>query len=219
MYGLIELLDKEVHVIASPVVDILDTIVIQTELLCIGNRLTLHRIGIKIVVHVNTVDIITGDDILCHFADIIAVLSHTRIQDKHIIVSKTTHGFPNGNMIRGQLLGGLRLSTIGIDPGMQFHATLVTLVDHPLQRIPVRLRSFTLLTCEETAPRFEFALIEGVALRTYLEDNHIHTVLLQLVELIGQRLLHLLGTHTLKLSVDALNPRTTHFSLLGESGE
>ena len=78
---------------------------------------------------------------------------------------------------------------------------------------PVRLRRPTLLTGQETAPWFELALVESVALRTHLEDNHIHTVLHQLIELIGQRLLHLLGAHALKLSVDTLNPRTAHLTL------
>ena len=165
----------------------------------------------------DTVDIIAGDDILGHLTDIVAVLWHTGIENKHIVVSKAGHRLSDSDMLRGQLLGGLRLGAIGIDPGVQFHPTLMALGNHPLKGIPVRLRGLTLLTGEETAPRLKLALIEGIALRAYLEDNHIHTVLLQLVELIGQRLLHLLGTHPLKLSVDTLNPRATHFSLLGES--
>ena len=219
VYRLIELLDKEIHIIAAPVVDIPDTITILPVLLGIRDILSLHGIGIEIVVHMDTVDIITGDDILGHLADIIAVLGQSGIQDKHIVIGETTHRLPHGDMIGSQLLGGLRLSTIGIDPRVQLHPALVTLGDHPLQRIPVRLRGLTLLTGQETAPGFEFALIEGIALRTHLEDDHIRTVLLQLVELIGQRLLHLLGAHPLKLSVDTLNPRTTHLSLLGERGE
>ena len=51
--------------------------------------------------------------------------------------------------------------------------------------------------------------------RTNLENNDIHTIFLQLVELVGQRLLHPLFAHTLELSVDALYPRTTHLPFLG----
>ena len=68
---------------------------------------------------------------------------------------------------------------------MQLHTTTVTLVYHPLQRIPVRRRSLTLLASEESAPRFEVALVQRVALGTYLKEDGIDSILLQLVELIA----------------------------------
>ena len=97
---------------------------------------------------------------------------------------------------------------------MQLHPTLVALFDHPFQGIPVGTWCLTLLSGQETAPRFELTLIEGIALRANLEDDHIHSVSLQLVELIGQRLLHLHCSKSLELPVNTLDPRATHLPLL-----
>ena len=132
MDGLIELFDEEVHVIATPVVDIPDTVIIQPELLRIGNGLALHRIGIEIVVHVDAVDIVAGDDVLGHLTDIFTVLWHAGIEDKHIVVGKARHRLSDSNMVRCQLLGSLRLGAIGIDPGVKLHPTLMALSNHPL---------------------------------------------------------------------------------------
>ena len=68
---------------------------------------------------------------------------------------------------------------------MQLHTTTVTLVYHPLQRIPIRRRSLPLLASEESAPRFKVALVQRIALGAHLKEDGIDTILLQLVELIA----------------------------------
>ena len=108
----------------------------------------------------------------------------------------------------------LGFCTIRVQPCVKLHATLVTLLNHPLQRVPIRLRRLALHTGEETAPRLNIALIESVALGTHLEEDGVHTILLQLVELIGKRLLHLLCGHSDELSVHTLNPRSAKLTLL-----
>ena len=214
MNGLIELLHEEVHIITTPVVDILDTIGVATELKRIGNSHTLHRIGIEIIVHVDAIDIVARDDILGHLADVVASLRNAWIQNQQSVVLETEMRCTIDDMACSQRLGGLGASTIGIDPRMQFHTTLVALSNHPLQGIPIRRWRLALNTCEESAPGLDLALVERITLWAHLEDNQIDTILLQLVELIGQRLLHLLCTHTLELSVHTLNPCPTHFALL-----
>ena len=72
----------------------------------------------------------------------------------------------------------------------------------------------TLPTCKETAPWFQRTVIERIALRTHLKDNGIHTVFLQFVQLISQRLLHFLGTHPHPLAIDSLYPRSAELTLL-----
>ena len=190
---------------------ILNTIRIILEEFIIWNGLTLCRIGIEIVIHMNTIYIIAAHDIFYNFTDIVAIFRYSRVQDKLIVICKTTHRLANGNMILCQFLRTFCFGTIWINPCMEFHMTLMTLIDHPLQWIPVRTWCYTLLPSKESAPRFDLTLIESITLRTYLEDNHIYTIFLQLIELICQCLLHFLGSHTLELSVYALNPRTTHF--------
>ena len=165
----------------------------------------------------DTIHIVTGYDILGNHTDIIAVFLHTRIQDKQIVVSKTAIGLANGNMVIGQLMGGLGLCTEGVNPCVQLHIALVALVDHPLQGIPIRIGGLTLCAGQESAPRLNLTLVERIALGAHLEDNHVYAILLQLVQLIGKRLLHLLGTKILELSVYTLYPGSAHFSLLSPS--
>ena len=180
----------------------------------VGNRLPCSRIRIEIVVHVNTIHIVTSHDVFSHLTDIVAVFWDTRIQDQQIVILKTGLWCTLGDMTGGQSFCGLRPGTIRIDPGMQFHPTLMAFVNHPLQGIPIGRRSLPLDTCKETAPRLQLTLVKGVALWTYLEDNHVYTIFLQLIELITQCLLHLHCTQTLELSVHTLYPCATHLTLL-----
>ena len=89
---------------------------------------------------------------------------------------------------------------------MKLHAPLMALFYHPLQRVPIGLWCLSLLACEEPAPWFYIALIECVAFGSDLENDGIDTVFFEFIQLIEQRLLHLLGGHTQELSVDALYP-------------
>ena len=97
---------------------------------------------------------------------------------------------------------------------MQFHTSAVTLVNHPLQRVPIRLRSHALLSCQIVAPRLQLALVEGVALGADLEDDSIASIFLQFVQLVAARALHSLRTDALKLSVYALYPCPSEFTFL-----
>ena len=76
---------------------------------------------------------------------------------------------------------------------MNLHSTLMTLLNHPLQRVPIRQRGLALDTGEELTPRFEVTLIKGIAFGTHLEDDGIHAILLQFIELLGEHRLDLLG--------------------------
>ena len=99
MNGLIELLHEKVHVVASPVADVPDAVIVLPELLCIGDVLSLHGIGIEVVVHVDAIHVVATDDVLHHLTDIVAVFRHTRIQDKLVVVGEAAHRVPHGNMI------------------------------------------------------------------------------------------------------------------------
>ena len=94
---------------------------------------------------------------------------------------------------------------------MQFHATIVTLVDHPREGIPAWI--LTLTSCEKFAPRFIIALVECIGFGTHLKHHGIDATGLQDIELTGEIGLHLLATHALELAIDTLNPSTTHLAL------
>ena len=76
---------------------------------------------------------------------------------------------------------------------MNLHSTLMTLLNHPLQRVPIRRWSLALNTGEELTPRFKITLIKCIAFGTHLEDDGIHAILLQFIELLGEHRLDLLG--------------------------
>ena len=217
--GLIELLDEEVDIISAPVVDVPDAVGVLTEEVFVGDNLALHGIGIEIVVHVDAVDIITAHDVTRHLTDVITVLWESGIEDEEIVVAETAEGLAYCDMVGCELLGGLRLCTIWVDPCVEFHTTAMTLCNHPLQGVPVRRGCHTLLACQETAPWLELTLIEGVTFGAHLEDDDVTTVFLEFVELIREGLLHLLGAKALKLTVDTLNPGTAELTLgLGDKG-
>ena len=158
-----------------------------------------------------SIDVISAHDVLHDVADILAVLRQTRVQQQLSVVVKGTLWVLHAHVVHGKCCGGLGFCTIGINPSMNLHTALVALVHHPLQRIPVRRRGLSLLTGEEATPRFKATFIEGVALRSHLEDDGINAVALQLIELSRERLLHLLGSHAQELSVNTLYPSSSEF--------
>ena len=79
---------------------------------------------------------------------------------------------------------GLGLCTVWVEPSMQLHATLMTLVYHPLQGVPVGRGSLALLSGEKSAPRLKVALVQSVTLGTHLKEYSVDTILLQFVKLI-----------------------------------
>jgi len=95
---------------------------------------------------------------------------------------------------------------------MQLHAPFVALFYHPLQRIPVRIRGFSLLSAEEFAPWFVLAWIERIALGAHLKDDGVDAISLKFVELATQSALHGGSVHALKLSVHALYPCSPELS-------
>ena len=106
------------------------------------------------------------------------------------------------------------LGTIRINPGMQFHASAMTLFHHPLQRVPIRRRSHTLLSCQISAPGFQLAFIKSIALCSHLKDDGIDAILLKFVELTAKHVLYLFCRFAQILSVHTLYPHTTKLSLV-----
>ena len=156
-----------------------------------------------------SVNIITLQDVCYHLTDIVAVLLQCRIQHFQSVIVETTLGMLNHHMIAGICMGRLRLGTIGINPSVQLHTALVALLHHPSQRVPVRLGSLALPSRQIAAPRFQRTLVKRITFWANLEDDDVTTILLQLVQLVTQRLLHGFGAHAHKLPVHTLYPGST----------
>ena len=213
MYRLSQLFYKHTHILSAPILTSKKSLTITLEVVGIGNLYTCYRIRIEVIINMQSVDIIACQDISYHLADIVTILSQCRIQQCQSIILEAALRITTYHMISGISMCRLGLGTIRVNPSMQLHTTLMTLLYHPLQRVPIRLWCLTLLTSKIIAPRLYLTLVECITLWAHLEDDSITTILLQLVELISQHLLHLLSRHTLKLSVDTLYPCTTKFTL------
>ena len=179
----------------------------------VGNGNASHRIGIEIVVHMYAIHIISAHNIASHLADIVAILGDSRVEEEQAIVVEETFRMASILMIRSQCRRSLCLGAIRINPCMQLHTSCMTLFNHPLQRVPIRVRRKALLTGQITTPRLQLTGIERIAFHSNLEENGIDAVLLKVVELARKHSLHTVATNVLKLSVDCLNPSSTEFSL------
>ena len=205
MDALVHLADKLVHVLPPPVVAIHSPSVARIGLV-IRDAQSAFGIRIEVIIDVDAVHIITQQDVCHHVADIVPVLGDARVHNQLPAVLEIAVGMLEIRMRLCHFLCSFRLGPVGIDPGMQFHAPCVALHHHPLQRIPIGRRRSPLPPRQETAPRFEAAGIKRIELRTHLEEDGVDATLLQLVQLVSQRALHLFCPHARELVVHTLYP-------------
>ena len=90
--GLVELAYEEVDVIASPVAQVGDSVGHGAELFFVGYGLACHGVGIEIVVDVESVDVISPDDVGGHAADILTVLRQSGVEDILSVIFKDPFG-------------------------------------------------------------------------------------------------------------------------------
>ena len=208
---------KQVDVIPAPIAYIGKSQWVSPEISFVRDIDARRGIWVEIIVNMQAIHIVTLQDIRHYLTDIVTILLQRRIKQRQTVIFKTTLRMLTYHMIARIGMSHLGLCTVGINPGMQLHTTLVALFYHPCQRVPIGIRSHTLLPCQIIAPRLISALIQSIALSTNLKDDDVTSVFLQLVQLIAQRLLHGLFAHAHKLSVHTLYPGSAHFALLSPS--
>ena len=212
MDGVLQHLDEEVHVVASPIVAVGDAVAVCLVGLLVGNLHACGRIGVEIVIDVKAVHVIAAHDVGGDGADVGSVFVHTGVKEIEPVILKETLGV-FGILVRHcQLLCAFCLGSKGIDPCVEFHTSLVTLLNHPLQGIPVGIRGRALSPGEEATPRFFFRGIERIAFDSDLKDDGVDATALEFVKLIPQILLHDITAHTEELSVDGLNPSASELT-------
>ena len=214
VYLFSQLFDKQVDIVATPIIDVLQSIIIKLEFTIVGNNFTRSWIRIEIIVDVQTIYIIAAHNVVYHLINIFPVGRIARVENKLSCIRKYLTRLLNGNMITSQSISTLSFGTIRINPRMQFHPALMTLLNHPLQRIPKRIGRLSLHACQETAPWFITTLIERIALGPHLEDDGIDTILLQFIQLITQRALHVGRSHSFELAIYTLNPSASKLTFL-----
>ena len=211
VHGVVEHLDEGVHVVATPIYAVVESIAVGGEGGIVGNGQTGHWIGIKIVVDVQTIDIVTAHNVGRHITDVALVFDLPRVENDESVVGEKAIGFEPIGVVGRQFFGVFGLGAEGIDPSMQLHTATMALAHHPFEGIPTGILSLT--AGKPTTPGFVAAAIEGVGFGTHLEHHGIDTGSLQHIELVGEVGLHLLARHTEELAVDALDPSTAHFAL------
>ena len=206
-------LDEGIDVVTPPFTDVAETIAVALESSLVGDGHACHGIGVEIVVDMEPVDVVAADDVGHYLTDVTVVLGQARVEENQSVVLKEAVGILHIGVHHGQLGGALRLGPERVDPGVQLHAPAVTLLNHPLQGVPIGVGSLALLPCQETAPRLVGRVVESVGLATYLEDDRIDAALLHHIELARQIGLHGIAGHALELPVDKLDPSTTELTL------
>ena len=103
----------------------------------------------------DAVDIVAVDDVHHHVLDELAVFGQTRVEINLVVgIFDKTPGLFMVDVSRGEFFVGGSGNAVGIEPGVEFHAAFMSLIDHELQRVPVRLGGFAALG-EEAAPGFK----------------------------------------------------------------
>jgi hypothetical protein len=100
-------------------------------------RLTGNRVRIKVIVYVESVYIISANNVLHHAANIVTALRDAWIHDELTIIRKHPLWMAYRHMVARKRFSGLCLCSIRVYPCMQFHSALVALLHHPCKRIPV----------------------------------------------------------------------------------
>ena len=88
VHGLVQLLDKEVDVLAPPVATVGNALVIGTVLGIVGNLHAWHRIGIEIVVNVQAVDVVAPHNVAHNLADVVPALRQGGVEQRQPVVLK-----------------------------------------------------------------------------------------------------------------------------------
>ena len=204
---LVNLLYQHVHVVAPPVAPVGESPSVCRETQVVGKLLSRIRIRIEIVVHVDGINVVPAHDVAHDFADVSARFGQSGVEVKLSGILHEPFGMRIVRMLRREGGRSLRPCPIRVDPRMNLHVALVAFLHHELQRVPRGRRRFPLHSGQIPAPRLERRLVQGVGLSPHLKDNGIDARPLQVVELSRQSPFHLLRRHSLKLPVDALNPR------------
>ena len=136
-HRVVQLLDEQVHVVAPPVADVLESSWIALKVLLVGNLLSGNGVGVEVVVVVESVNVVAPQYVAAYVADEVAVLLQRGVQYVLPVVAEHPSGVSYGHVALRQLVGGLRLCAVGVDPCMQLHSAFVALLRHPLKRVPV----------------------------------------------------------------------------------
>ena len=151
-YSFMYFFNQQIYIITPPISFIGKILTITNKALIIWEILSLNRIRIKIIIHVDSIYIITPHNITHNPTYMLATFRQRWIKKKLVTVNNKPLRMPIIDVCRCQFIIQLILYPIRINPGMKLHSPPMTFLDHKAHRIPFRFRLFPLLPSEETAP-------------------------------------------------------------------
>ena len=149
-YGFMDFFNQHIYIVTSPVTLIGITTTIFSESQIIREVNTRSRIWIEIIVHMKCIYIITVHNVTDDLTDVFPIFRQSRIEIQLSTIFQEQFRMFVVRMDRRQCCRTFRTCTIRINPCMKFHVSLMTLINHPLQRIP--LRRFPLYSSQIAAP-------------------------------------------------------------------
>lgn len=197
----VEALDELVDVVSAPVAAV--ELATHILILLIGflvreiddfvRLFILNLIGVEIVVDVDSVNVVSFDDIENDCERVFLRFLFSGIHPEILAISFDDIGFGFRDVVVADLfLVGVEQCSVWVEPCVQLHASFVRFGDGHFQRVIERLGRFAHLSGEERRPRFEVAFVHCVRRRSDVEENGIHVEFLALVHDVDEFFLLLL---------------------------
>ena len=212
-YCVVDLLDEQVDVVPSPVASVHPFSKFPVAFV-VGEGGALYGVGVEVVVEVYGVDVVSSDDVGDDAGDEVAILLQCGVEvdfstifDEPFRVLVVDVSFRESLFCRSG-------DSVWVEPGVEFHATSVSFGDDKTERIPSRVRGTSCGTCQMPAPRLDLRRVEGVGLRSDLEDDGVAPGAFEFVEL-GADIFFVLSRCLARplLLVDGAHPSAAEFAL------
>ncbi len=133
-----------------------------------------NGIRIKIVVHVNTVDVVPLDNVADHGHRVLERLGFPRIHP--VVIAVLLDDFRVG-LADMRIRRGGRLSrvpcAVGVEPDMEFQPSLVGLFNRERQRIVIRIGGFAHFAGQKFRPGFELRFVKCITAWPDLQDDRV----------------------------------------------
>ena len=137
-------MDGEVDVVTSPIAYVRKTPWVFGKSLSVRYLQFAGGVWVEIIVHMNSLYVVAGDDVLYDSTNPFACDVQTRVEIPLFVVLPEPFGMFAEDVIRAyhRSVRFSEVDSIGIEPDVDFHVPFVRLVDRPCQRI----KAFTILT-------------------------------------------------------------------------
>lgn len=178
---LLQALHHQVDILPAPVGDVGKAAAVFLVLGIVVHALSAREARVEVVVHVDAVDVVLGDEVLDNGVQICAGLRQGGIEHADLIVVLDEH-LRNAAVQSRERLSVVRArgDAIGINPRVEAHAALVGLVDEKLEHVVARI--LVHLARDKPAPGLVGRVVERIGHAAYLKEDRVDVQSLEGVE-------------------------------------